>query len=146
MLSPLDERPTKTPFGGMDAPSRIGNMGLAGGSARADKVGAATGRKRESSRAFCLTDFQPHTNRVWFASLPIVCPACNLDCFATLRSSKLQLGNQRKYRRSTVGFYFLPLFLMDEFDRAIQELRVAQVYTPSEEDLQNLEYLESMGV
>ena len=119
---------------------------LPGGAVRANKVGSPKGRKRESSRIFCLAVFKPHTNRVWFAYLLIVCPACNLDCFATLRSSKLQLGNQRKYRRSTVGFYFLPLFLMDEFDRAIQELRVAQVYTPSEEDLQNLEYLESMGV
>ena len=130
-------------FSGSPCHGCNGDAGSA--SAGADKVGTPKGRKRESSRIFCLAVFKPHTNRVWFAYLLIVCPACNLDCFATLRSSKLQLGNQRKYRRSTVGFYFLPLFLMDEFDRAIQELRVAQVYTPSEEDLQNLEYLESMG-
>lgn len=34
---------------------------------------------------------------------------------------------------------------MDEFDRAIHEIRLAQSYNPSEEDWRNLEYLESIG-
>lgn len=73
--------------------------------------------------------------------LSIVCPSCK-ECSSGFL---LAFGQRKEAKAFTLHLIFLSPIVMDELDRAIRELRVAQSYTPSEEDLQNLEYLESLG-